>query len=444
MALFDSIYLSDEMSEIFSEKAQVQAWLDVEAALARAQSAVGLIPVQAAKRITEAASVTNIDLSALRRATAALGWPILPLVRHLAGLFDDETAGYIHWGATTQDIMDTALILQFRRAFNAVDRDLTTIQQTLISLADRYRSVLMPGRTHGQHALPLTFGFKVSVWLDEVTRGRKRLAEAYPRIFVLQFGGAVGTLASLGSQGLAVRSALAAELGLMEPSISWHVSRERLAETYWLAASIATTADRIAQEVSLLMKTEVGELAEPAVQGRGGSSTMPQKRNPVTCELVATCAAAARREVMAGLDSMLHDHERGMGAAHQEWYLTPWGIPRAGTAVSHLNSILKDLIINTERMQTNIGLTKQMLLSEAVMMELAKHVGRQQAHSLMKSVCQRAVSEDRTLKEVVDETTEIREVLPPEVLSECLNPARYLGVANAMIDAVIMDAKTTI
>ncbi|WP_366654930.1 adenylosuccinate lyase family protein [Fodinicurvata sp. EGI_FJ10296] len=444
MALFDAIYLSDEMRGIFSAEATAQAWLDVEAALARAQAEIGMIPASAAAAITRAARTSDLDLAKLDADTRALGWPILPLVHQLSDRCGDDAGGYVHWGATTQDIMDTGLVLQLRAAWTVIDRDLGAIQEILIDLAQRHRSTLMAGRTHGQHALPLTFGFKAAVWLDEMTRHRHRMAESRSRVLTLQFGGAVGTLASLGDDGLAVRAALARELGLSEPVISWHVSRDALAEAYGLAAAAATTAEKIAQEIWLLMKTEIGELAEPAIPGRGGSSTMPQKRNPVTCELVATCAAAARRDAAASVESMRHDHERGMGPAHQEWYLTPTAIPRAGTALSLIKSVLADLIVDADRMRANLDITQGLLLAEAVMMELAQRTGRQKAHVLMKDVCHRAIAENRPLYDVMAETTAVTDVLTPDALGACLDPANYLGTADAMIDRAIAAARRPI
>ena len=297
--IYRDMFGTAEMREIFSDRGLVQAWLDAEVALARAEVEVGVIPERAAEEIARRARAENIDLAALKQQTEIVGYPILPLVRMLAAQCANGAGEYVHWGATTQDIMDTGTVLQLRRAHQILVRDLSSLIDAAIRLAAQHRDVPMAGRTHGQQALPITFGFKVAVWIAELGRHQERLRAIAPRLFVGQLAGAAGTLASLGPAGPAVQERMMARLQLGTPTIAWHVSRDTLAEFVSVLALICGTVGKIGQEIALLQQTEIGEVEEGYVEGRGGSSTMPQKRNPITCD--APRSRARDRPVARGM-----------------------------------------------------------------------------------------------------------------------------------------------
>src|SRR5262245_8839913 len=297
-AIFRDSFASVEMREIFGEGATVARYIEVEVALAQVEGRLGLIPQEAATTIKRRASAKDIDLEQLRQATNVVGYPIVGLVAQLAKQCGDA-GRYLHWGATTQDIMDTAVVLQMRAALALIDSELVALDQTLAQLAATHRTTVMAGRTHLQHALPITFGYKAAVWLSALLRHRRRLQEIRPRVLVGQFAGATGTLASLGDKGLAVHDALMAELGLGSSAMPWHVGRDGMAEMVSLLALIAGSLAKIATDIMLMMQTEVAEAFEPFEEGRGSSSTMPQKRNPIACELIIAAAGIVRQH--AGL-----------------------------------------------------------------------------------------------------------------------------------------------
>jgi 3-carboxy-cis,cis-muconate cycloisomerase len=328
-AIFADMFGTPAMRGVFGDEAFLARCVDVEAALARAQGRLGIIPTEAGEAITRAASAfTNgeraLDLARLKKETETVGYPILPLVRQLA-----EGAGdfgrYIHWGATTQDIMDTAVVLQIRAGLALIEEDLTAIRGHLAELARRHRDTPMAGRTHLQHALPVTFGYKAAVWLSALDRHADRLSELRPRVLLAQFGGAAGTLASLGEGGRSVetRTEFARELGLGDPPITWHVTRDVIAETVQVLALLLGSLGKIAFDVMLMSATEFGEAAEPFVTGRGSSSTMPQKRNPISCELVLAAAKVLRQQAGLVLDALVTDFERATGPWHVEWVAVP-------------------------------------------------------------------------------------------------------------------------
>src|SRR5215469_14173183 len=374
--LFRDAFGTEPMRNVFSDFALVSRYVEVEVALAHAEARCGVIPPAAAEEIERRADAAALDFDLLRRETDVVGYPILPVVHELAKQCG-EAGRYLHWGATTQDIMDTATVLQLRDALALIDADLTALETALATLAAKYRDTVMAGRTHLQHALPVTFGYKAAVWLSMVTRHRERLSQLKPRVLVGQFGGAAGTLASLGDKGLAVHDALMLELGLGRPPTPWHVARDNLAETVSLLGLLTGTLAKVATDVMLLMQTEVGEALEPFVAGRGSSSTMPQKRNPISCELILAAAKVVRQHVGLMLDAMAADHERATGPWHLEWVAIPEAFIAASGALQHARFMLEGLIVEPERMRRNLGITGGLIVAEAVMMALAKHTGRQ-------------------------------------------------------------------
>ncbi len=438
-AVYGNLFTTSAMREAFGDHARLQRMLDVEAALARAEAKLGLIPAEAAAEITAKAGVKHLDLDAIRAGTELAGYPIIPLVKALSEACAGDAGRYVHWGATTQDIVDTGLVLQIRDGLGLIAADLAGVEAALVALAKRHRDVPMAGRTHLQHALPITFGFKCATWLAPLQRQRARLTRIALDVAVVQFGGAVGTLASLGQDGITVVEALAAELRLRAPPIAWHVGRDRLAELAGFLGVLTGCLGKIATDVMLLMQTEVDEVREPYLQGRGGSSTMPQKRNPIACEYVLAAAANVRQLVPVMLDAQLADHERATGPWHAEWIALPQAFALTAGALHHTRAILEGLEVDPARMRRNLDATCGMIVAEAVMMALAPAVGRQAAHHLVAEACRRAVERGVHLGEVLAADPEVTAHLAPERLRALLDPENYTGLAGAFVDRVLAD-----
>jgi 3-carboxy-cis,cis-muconate cycloisomerase len=435
-AIFRDVFAAPAMRAAFSDEAAVRRWVEVEVALAAAEARVGVIPREAAEAIRRGARPDAIDLARLKAETDLVGYPIVGVVHQLAKQAG-EAGRYVHWGATTQDIMDTAAVLQVREALALVEADLAAIDAALAGLADRHRRTVMAGRTHLQHALPVTFGYKAAVWLAAARRHRRRLAELRPRVLVGQFAGAAGTLASLGDKGLAVHDALMDELGLGRPSAPWHVARDGLAETVSFLGLVTGSLAKIATDVMLLMQTEVAEAFEPFMQGRGSSSTMPQKRNPISCELIVAAARIVRGSVGLMLDAMLADHERATGPWHLEWVAVPEAFLAASGALGQARFMLEGLIVDAGRMRRNLDLTGGLIVAEAVMMALARHTGRGVAHDLVYGACRSALDRGATLLAELERVPEVTRHLDGKRLAELTDPVNYLGCIAAMIDRAL-------
>jgi 3-carboxy-cis,cis-muconate cycloisomerase len=438
-AIFADMFGTAAMRAAFDDRAFLSRCAEVEAALARAQAGLGMIPQEAAEAISRAAlPPCEFDLARLKTETENVGYPILPLVRQLA-----ERAGsggrWLHWGATTQDIMDTAVVLQMRAAFELIDDDLGMIRSHLADLARRFRDTPMAGRTHLQHALPITFGFKAAIWLAALDRHAERLAQLRPRVLVAQFGGAAGTLASLGSgaEVIKCRTVLARELGLADPPITWHVARDGIAETVQFLALLTGSLGKIAFDLMLMSATEFAEAAEPFAQGRGSSSTMPQKRNPISCELILAAAKAVRQQAGLALDAMITDFERATGPWHVEWAAVPEAFGFTAGALHQSRFVLGGLIVDPARMARNLDMTHGLIVAEAVMMGLAPHTGRNEAHDLVYDACRAAIESDRPLLDVLLETPAVVGPLGPDKLRALTDPSNYLGAAPAMVDHVL-------
>jgi len=439
--VFDSAIFSDAfgtpgMRAIFSDEAAVARYVEVEVALAAVEGRLGVIPKAAADAIKRLARADRIDLAKLRTETDLVGYPIVGLVHQLAKQCGDA-GRYLHWGATTQDIMDTGVVLQIRDALALVEADLEALKSALAALARKHRRTVMAGRTHLQHALPVTFGYKAAVWLSMILRHRKRLAELKPRVLVGQFAGAAGTLASLGGKGLAVHDALMAELGLGRAAMPWHVARDALAETVAFLGLVTGSLAKIATDVALMMQTEVAEAFEPFAQGRGSSSTMPQKRNPISCELILAAARIVRQHTGLMLDAMAADHERATGPWHLEWVAIPEAFIATSGALRQARFMLEGLIVDGERMRRNLDLTGGLIVAEAVMMALAEHTGRQAAHDVVYAACRAALDNGCTLLSELQRRSEVTRHLDAKRLAELTNPVNYLGSAPAMIDRAL-------
>jgi 3-carboxy-cis,cis-muconate cycloisomerase len=435
--IFGTLYGTDEVRALFSDNSHLQFMLDVEAALARAESKLGLFPAHVADTIGRAARVENLRFDYIADSTRRVGYPVVALVKELGRIAGDEAARYIHLGATTQDILDTALVLQLQRAFAIVRRDLLSLARALADRAARFRDTPIAARTHLQHAVPTTFGLKCAVWAAPMVTDLERLDQASPRILVVQFGGAAGTLASLGANGPAVVEALARELGLGVPDLPWHTQRDGFAETAALLALICGSLSKFALDITLLMQTEVAEVFEPHDEGRGGSSTMPQKRNPIASEyiLAATRAVHALLPLMFG--SMIADHERATGPWQSESLALPQCVALTAGALAHARSIAEGMTVDTERMRRNLGLTGGLIMAEAVATALVAPLGRAAAEAAVARACDRAITERVPLAAVLRVDTELRPHLTDAAIDRLTDPPLYLGSAGAFVDRVV-------
>src|SRR5574341_270264 len=424
------------MRGVFEDRALLARYTEVEVALARAQGRLGVIPAAAAQEIAARCDPGKLDLERLKRETEVVGYPILPLVRQLADQCG-EAGKYRPLGAATQDIMDTALVLQLREALALVGKDLDELRGILARQARRYRDTPMAGRTHLQQALPVTFGYKIAVWLSMLDRHAERLAQLRPRALVGQFAGAAGTLASLGDQGLAVQKALMQELKLAQPAATWHAARDGLAEAVNFLGLVTGSLGKIAYDVILMASTEVGELSEPFVQGRGASSTMPQKRNPISSELILACGKAVRQHAGLMLDAMVQDYERATGPWHAEWIALPEAFILAAGALNQAKFMLAGLIVDEARMRKNLDMTHGLIVAEAVMMGLAPHLGRNEAHDVVYDACRAVAEKGGRLADALARVPEVSKHLDRAALEKLTDPSNYLGAAQEMVDRVV-------
>jgi 3-carboxy-cis,cis-muconate cycloisomerase len=442
VSAIDSIVLGDlfgtaAMRALFSDRARVQAMLDVEAALARAEAAAGIIPKDAAAPIGVACRADDFDLEELGHQTALAGNPAIPLVRMLTEKVSGEAKRYVHWGATSQDIIDTGMVLQLRGGLDLLVADLAAVADAAAKLAETHRRTPMVGRTFLQQALPITFGYKASVWLGLAARAHDRLVALRRNGLFLQFGGAAGTLASLGNAGVKVAEALASELDLPLPDAPWHSARDRLAEIGAAVAIAAGSMAKIATDIALMMQTEVGEVFEPAAEGKGGSSTMPHKRNPVGSAAAIGAATQAEARLPLLLAALRADHERGTGTWHMEWTALPELFVLTSGAVAHMRTALQGLTIDTQRMRENLDRTQGLIFAEAAMMALAPAVGRGVAHHKIEEASHQAIAAKRHLRDVLLADKEIMSTLGREKIEALFDPMNQIGSANAFISRVL-------
>ena len=435
-SLFRDMFGTAEMRGVFSDQALIERYIEVEVALARAEARCGVIPAAAAEQIAAKATYASLDLALMQHETEIVGYPILPLVEQLSKTCG-EAGRYLHWGATTQDIMDTAVVLQVRAALAIVERDILAVRGLLAGLAQRYRDTPMAGRTHLQHALPITFGYKCAVWLSMFDRHAERLVELRPRVEVGQFAGAAGTLASLGDKGLEVQEALMAELGLNVPQATWHVARDGLAEALNFLGLVSGSLGKVALDVMMMMTSELGEAYEPFVKGRGASSTMPQKRNPISCELMYAAAKGVRQQAGLMLDAMIQDFERSTGPWQAEWIAIPEAFALTAASLGQAKFMLAGLEVRTERMRQNLDMTRGLIVAEAVMMGLAPELGRQVAHDVVYAACRVANDENVSLLDALLRDAEVSARLPRAELERLTDPANYLGLAPQMVDRAL-------
>jgi 3-carboxy-cis,cis-muconate cycloisomerase len=437
--LFRDAFGTPRMREVFSDRALIGRYVEVEIALAKAEAKCGVIPIEAADVIAKQANGSTLDLDALREETDNVGYPILPLVHQLARQCG-EAGRYVHWGATTQDIMDTAVVLQLREALGLIDQDISALRQILADLSQRHRDTPMAGRTHLQQALPVTFGYKTSIWLAMFDRHAERLQQLKPRVLVGQFAGAAGTLASLGDKGFEVQQAFCEELGLGIPSSTWHVARDGFAEAINFLALVTGSLGKIATDIMIMASTEFAEVYEPFVKGRGASSTMPQKRNPISSELMLAAAKAVRQHAGLMLDATIQDFERATGPWHAEWIAIPESFVLTAGALHQAKFVLGGLIVDDAQMARNLDISRGLIVAEAVMMGLAPELGRQDAHDVVYDACRRANEEKTSLRDALLSDPKITARIDRPTIERLTSPGNYLGLAPQMVDRVLASA----
>jgi 3-carboxy-cis,cis-muconate cycloisomerase len=434
--ILGTLYGSDAMRAVFDERTYFQRMLDVEAALARVQARLGIIPADAADAITRAAVVDNLSTVELAASARNVGYPVVGLVAGLSRAAGDA-GGWTHWGATTQDIMDTATVLQVREGLSLIRAALTGMIAALAAQADKHRHTVMAGRTHLQQALPITLGLKCAVWAQPLIAHVHRLDELRPRVEMVSFAGAAGTLASLGDRGVAVMEGLAAELGLAAPAAPWHVCRDGLAETVGFLGLVCGSLAKLATDIILLAQTEVAEVAEPYVAGRGSSSTMPQKRNPIASEYILAAARTVHALVPVMLGAMAADHERATGPWQAEALVLPQAFVLTHGALLHAGAIAEGMVVDAARMRRNLDLTGGLIVAEAVMMGLAPQIGRGEAHHVVKHACDAALAEHIPLADALAREPAVAERLDRAAIERLTDPAHYLGSADAFVDRVL-------
>ncbi len=435
--VFKDIFTTAEMRHVFSDEFRTACYLEVEAALARVQGRLGMIPQDATEEIANKCKVEHIDFAKLKATTERIGYPILGVVQQIVALCDKGLGEWCHWGATTQDITDTATIMQIRAGLDLIEADMEKIAAALADLSRRYRDTPMAGRSNLQQAVPLTFGFKCACLLAAMQRHRERLRQLRPRVLAGEFGGAVGTLASIGKDGLKVQEGLMQELKLAQPEIAWHTVRDRIGEVGGFLAGLTGTCGKVSMDVKLLMQTEVAEVYEPFHEGRGSSSTMPQKRNPIASLYIHANAAVVRQHAASLYEAAVADHERSTGPWEIEWIALPEIFLLASGCLRQTRDMLTGLEVDVARMRANLDLTNGAIVSEAVMMGLGPYLGRQRAHDLVYDICRVAAKENRPLVDLLAQDKDIAKHVPRAELEKMCDPASYLGLAGEMVDRVL-------
>lgn len=435
--IFQGIFSTDEMRHVWSDENRTQKYLDIERALAIVQARLGLIPQEAADEIVSHCTLDQIDMARLRQQTERIGYPILGVVTQINQLCRDKLGEFVHWGATTQDITDTATVLQIREGLALIDAELAAISAAMARLAKEHRDTPMIGRSNLQQAIPVTFGYKIAGLLSAIERHRERLAQLKERVLVGEFAGAAGTLASLDKGAMETQAGLCAELGLKQPLIAWHTIRDNIAEVGAFLGLVGGTLGKLSLDVKLMMQTEVGEVYEPYHHGRGSSSTMPQKRNPISSCYIHAAISVLRQHAAALMDAMVADHERSTGPWEIEWIVLPEAFCLMAGALKQSRFVLEGLQVDAAAMRRNVDLTEGLVMSEAVMMGLGPYIGREYAHDLVYDLCRQAIAENKPLLDLLVAHPEIAAHVDRAALQAMLDPANYLGQSGVMVDRVL-------
>jgi 3-carboxy-cis,cis-muconate cycloisomerase len=432
--LIESLASTEQLAKLFADESILRAMLNFEVALTKVESRLGIIPLSAAQSITSAADPAAFDVAELSRKSLHAGTPSIPLIKALTRLVqakDESAAAFVHWGATSQDVSDTALMLLLKQAQPLIEADLSRCEKVLRALSEQHENSVMLGRTLLQPGPPTTFGLKAAGWLGAVRRGRERLTQAFTEALVIQFGGAVGTLAVLGEKGIAVARGLAAELGLGCPEAPWHTHRDRLGALICACGLLTGSLGKIARDVSLLMQNEVAEAAEPAAEGRGGSSTMPHKRNPIGCTVTIAAATRMPGLVASYLGAMAQEHERSVGGSQSEWPTVAAVIQTTGVAAASIAEIVEGLTIDSNRMRCNLEQTRGIVFAEKAMVLLAGELGREKTRELLETAVRKAVEQKRDFADVLADIPEITKILDKAALEKLAAAEDYLGSAES-------------
>ncbi|MBU4180632.1 MAG: 3-carboxy-cis,cis-muconate cycloisomerase [Gammaproteobacteria bacterium] len=435
--IFGDIFSDSRMRQVWSDENRTAKYLDIERALAKVQGRLGIIPQEASDEIVKNCELSMIDWDQLKAKTEQIGYPIIAVVNQINANCRDRLGEYCHWGATTQDITDTAAVLQMREGLALVEQDLKDISDALAVLAQKYRDTPVIGRSNLQQATPITFGYKMASILAGMDRHRERLQQLKPRVLMGEFGGASGTLSSLENGAMETQAALMEELGLAQPLISWHTVRDTIAEVGAFLGLVGGSLGKIAMDVKLMMQTEVGEVFEPYAPGRGSSSTMPQKRNPISCLYIHANISVARQHAAALMDAMVADHERSTGPWEIEWVSLPEIFCLMSGALKQTKFVLQGLEVDANRMRSNMDITNGLVMSEAVMMGLGPYLGREYAHDLVYDLCRQALAENRPLIDILAAHPEIKQHLTRPQLESLCDPVNHLGQAGVMVDRVL-------
>lgn len=432
--LFKNQYGTEAMRQVFSDEQLVQNWLNSWVALAKAEKDLGIVPENAYEHIKECAKWENMSMETIREGFVTTSHPLMPQIREFERVCGKEAGGYIHWGATTQDIMDTAVALQVKDAHAILVEEVKILMKLCLDKAVQYRDLVMAGRTHGQHAVPQTLGCKFAILADEFGRHLERLEEGKKRYLVAELAGAAGSLASLGDQGLAVLEKYCENLGLGEPVTPWHVARDGFCEFACTVGMIAGTVGKLANEFINLERTEICELEESFAMGKVGSSTMPHKRNPMVCENILATVRVVQANVALGFDCMIQEHERDMSFWQTEWSYIPQICIMTDGAIDMMKVILNNMIVHEDRIRKNLYMTKGLIVSERAMLELGQYLGRQNAHDVIYDGSMKAFEEDRLLLSVLLEDERVTSKISRETLEELLEPANYTGSCGKFVD----------
>ena len=442
-ALLKHLWSTDELRAIFSDVNRVQKWYDFEAALALEQAALGIIPREAAQDIAANASVEKVDIEAIAAEIRRIKHPLVPALKAVEKLCKEGHGEYIHFGPTTQDVLDTAVVLQMKDAHGIYLRDMKAIGQALYKLAEAHKSTPMAGRSHGVQALPITFGHKAAIWLSEMGRNYERLREAEPRVFVGGMVGAVGTQASYGPKARELEQRLMKRLGVGVADINWQPARDRFAEYVCVLAIIGQTLGKIANEIVNLEHTELGELFEPFSEGKVGSSTMPHKRNPSSCEAVVGVSRALRYNATLMLECMIIEHERDGSSWRAEWKALPESCLMAGGLLAMMKYVLSGLSVDAPRMRRNLDMLGGFLLSERVMFVLSDKVGKQTAHDLVYEASMHGIEHGVSFERALMQDQRVAAALTPEELRKALDPTTYVGLAPQIVDNVLAQTRAS-
>lgn len=438
--LIESLATTEALAEVFSDASVLQAMFDFEIALARAEAAMKIIPRSAAKAIEKVARAEDFDVAQLARETLRAGTPGIPLVKALRKKVhaeDAAAADFVHWGATSQDVTDTALILLLQKCAATFEADLDRLENSLEKLVAQHKNTVMLGRTLLQPAPPVTFGLKAAGWSGAIRRGHARLNTAFSEALVVQFGGASGTLAALGNRGIEVGERVAKLLKLCYPDAPWHTHRDRLASVVCACAILTGSLGKIARDISLLMQAEVAEVSEPGGAGRGGSSTMPQKRNPIASSIALASANRVPGLVAAVLSQMVQEHERAVGGSQAEWATVAGVMQSTGVAIASMAEAVEGLTINRERMRQNLQSSRGTVFAEKAALLLSRKLGRERAHQLLEQATDPRKLGSGTLSEALSQMPEVRDGMSSEILHKLEDPADYLGVAHKFAERLV-------